>query len=171
MKISSLNGLKMKSIRYATYLAIALHFLRKIRHRVSPSKLSAHSSIARDTSKFEMSLYFPFWNSDTLRAIRIDTTFKEISDKYTRFLAVINTIRPDYATLVIRSFDYNFRDELLSQNKLYPGVLLKTFIDQMVAKELTDKDFTRRLVKLLHDNFPNDFFFVCDTTLATKREL
>jgi hypothetical protein len=118
-----------------------------------------------------MSLYFPFWNSDTLRAIRIDTTFKEISDKYTRLLSVINTIRPDYATLVTRSFDCDLRDELLSQNKSYPGVLLKTFINPMVAKELTDKDFMLRLRKLLHDNFPNDFFFVCHTTLATKREL
>ena len=161
----------MTSIRIASYIAIALHFIRKIRHRVAPSKLSAHSSIARDISKFEMSLYFPFWDSDTLRAIRIDTTFKEISDKYTRLLAVINTIRPDYATLVTRSFEYDFRDELLSQNKLYPGVLLNTFIDPMVAKELTNKEFTLRLIKLLHDNFPNDFFFVCDTTLAAKREL
>lgn len=161
----------MKSIKYATYLAIALHFIRKIRHRVAPSKLPAHSSIARDTSKFEMSLYLPFWDSDTLRAIRIDTTFKEISDKYTRLLEVINTIRPDYATLVERSFVYDLRDEFLSQNKLYTGVLEKTFIDPIVAKELTDKDFTRRLVNLLHDNFPNDFFFVCHTTLATKKEL
>ena len=161
----------MTSIRIASYIAIALYFLRKIRHRVATSKLSAHSSIARDTSKFEMSLYFPFWNSDTLRAIRIDTTFKEISDEYTRLLAVINTIRPDYATLVTRSFDCDLRDELLSQNKSYPGVLLKTFINPMVAKELTNKDFISRLVNLLHDNFPNDFFFVCDTTLALKREL
>ena len=161
----------MTSIRIASYIAIALHFLRKIRHRAAPSKLSAHSSITRDISKFEMSLYFPFWNSDALRAIRIDTTFEEISDKYTRLLAVINTIRPDFSTLVQRSFDYDLRDELLSQNKLYPGALLKTFIDPMVAKELTDKDFTVRLIKLLHDNFPNDFFFVCETTLATKRDL
>ena len=130
MRISSLKGAKMKLIRYATYLAIALYFLRQIRHRVAPSKLLAHSSIARDTSKFEMSLYFPFWDSDTLRAIRIDTTFKGISDKYTRLLEVINTIRPDYATLVERSFVYDFRDELLSQNKLYPGVLLKTDNEQ-----------------------------------------
>lgn len=161
----------MTSIRIASYIAIALYFLRKIRHRVAPSKLSAHSSIARDTSKFEMSLYFPFWNSDTLRAIRIDTTFKGFSNKYTRLLEVINTIRPVCALLVERSFDYNFRDELLSQNKLYPGVLLKTFTNTMVAQKLTDKDFTRRLIKLLHDNFPNDFFFVCDTTLVAKREL
>ncbi len=35
MRISSLNGLKMKSIRYATYLAIALHFIRLSIRRMS----------------------------------------------------------------------------------------------------------------------------------------
>lgn len=41
MRISSLNGLKMKSIRYATYLAIALHFIRRMLRKVSAARLKS----------------------------------------------------------------------------------------------------------------------------------
>lgn len=163
---------RITSIRIASYIAIALHFIRKVLRRAVPQMLSGNTPDTHQGIRFETSLYFPFWKSGALRAIRIDTTFKYSSPDFDHLFAILNQkIRPGGSALVPQDFSFDFRAFLLESNKAHPGTLINTFTSTSVADELSDKDFRPRLVKLLHDEFPKDFFFVCCTRLATKEEL
>lgn len=97
-------------ISLATYILIALHFLRLSIHRATPEVLHGDANIAIPTGKFYSKLLFFFYSNNKLQAMEFYTNTREEITNFYR--AVIKEFKEYYYSIYYIPADMDLKEAL-----------------------------------------------------------